>query len=75
MSGGLTREQKRALARTVWSRCGDFAEFWGEMLEGGTIPEELHDADPQAVFEQLSRWLRRLPGDTYDLRLPDPGRV
>lgn len=65
----LTREQQRALAALVMGRIADIAEFWGELTEH--LPA-LADADYHAGVAQLSKWANRLPGDTWDTRLPDP---
>jgi hypothetical protein len=67
---GLTREQKNALAAGVLSRAADIVEFFDEMVDDGSLPEALAGADREAVAVQLATWLQRLPGEAWDMRLP-----
>jgi len=65
----MTRDQKRQLAALVLCRAADIVEFWGEIAEdldrAGVTPED--------AAECIAGWLRHLPGDSWDRRLPDPG--
>lgn len=64
----MNRAQKRALALRLLEQAGDLVEFFGEYLpelaEQGVTPEQ--------VAEKLALWLRDLPGDVWDTRLPTP---
>ena len=68
----LTRTQKRALAVRLLHQAGNLVEFWGEYVEDDEILSEVNSTDAAA---QLSRWLKHLPGEYWDLRLPDPTDV
>lgn len=61
----LTREQQRLLVRAVLSQVGNLVEFQSDYAD-------IADLDPVAVREQLARWMGRLPGTVWDVRLPDP---
>ncbi|PRX91951.1 hypothetical protein [Allonocardiopsis opalescens] len=63
----LTREQKAALAQALLAKAGDLIEFWAETIEEEKV---LRDVDSDAAAQQLSVWLRRLPGRAWDMRLP-----
>lgn len=45
-------------------------EFRRERFEGTVLGGE--DVSTDAIAAQLARWLRRLPGDTWNTLLPDP---
>lgn len=77
---GLTREQKRRLAGNLTSAAAEMA--YSFVTNYG--PEDrsgIYDEDPEvvafdrAVRETLARWLRDLPGDEWDRRLPDPSTL
>ena len=62
----LTREQKTKVVEALMYQAGSMAEFWDEMGPG-------QDGVP---FEEgrayLAALMRRMPGDSWDLRLGDP---
>lgn len=64
----LTREQQACVARALVDAAGTIVEFCHERFEGTSV----EDVPATLVAEQLARWLRRLPGDVWDTRLPDP---
>lgn len=63
----MTRAQKQELAFLLLSQAGNLVEFWGE--HGSPIESELSADD---VAEQLTVWLKTLPSDVWDSRLPLP---
>jgi len=69
MSNSLSRAQKQALASALISHAADYLEFWDERI---TRDEALQDIDINAAAEQLSVWLKHLPGKDWDQRLPLP---
>jgi hypothetical protein len=62
----LTRKQQNALAFLVMSKVADLAEY-PEMLHG---EYDLRGVDMEVVAQQLSSWMKKLPGTTWDDRLP-----
>lgn len=69
----LTRGQKRLLAAALIDKAGTLIEYWHEQVESG-YHADLTDAgiDRESAAEQLAKWLRRLPGDSWHASLPDP---
>ena len=60
----LTRKQKHHLAGALTTAAADMlARRYDETDD----PEMVRDA-----YETVGRWLARLPGDEWDVRLPDP---
>lgn len=64
----LTRDEKRRLA-------GDVIRAAAEMLERRPDVYGLDEETSQAGREQVALWLSGLPGDEWDMRLPDPEAV
>lgn len=62
----LTLKQKQALAVKLITKAGDLVEYWGE----GT--GEMEGVSAEQVGQQLSIWLKGLPGNHWDMRLPQP---
>lgn len=62
----LTNAQKRELAAALLNKAGDLVEFFDEQCPG--LAFEVDRADAAA---QLAVWLKNLPGDAWDTRLPD----
>lgn len=62
----LNNDQKRALAAVLLNKAGDIVEFFTELCP--ELAEEIDAADAAA---QLAVWLKNLPGDAWDVRLPD----
>lgn len=59
-------EKKRLVAHKLLQAAGNLVEFWGEMGAEGVGADE--------AAELLSKWLKYLPGDEWDTRLPQPGK-
>lgn len=59
----MNREQKGALAIAAIQRVADLAEF-PELL-----PDELQGIPGEEIREQLSVWMRKMPGRNWDVRL------
>jgi hypothetical protein len=65
----LTRKAKQALANALLGQAGNLVEFRGEMLDDY---EDLMDVPTEEIALQLTTWLARLPGESWDNRLPNP---
>ncbi len=65
----MNAAEKTALAMLLLRKAGDIAEFWGELVKDEPALAEVSSED---AAEQLTVWLKRLPGDRWDLRLPQP---
>jgi hypothetical protein len=65
----LTRAEQANAAAALISQAGSLVEYMVEM------DERLEGIDQDALAEQYARWLRRLPGHEWDLRLPDPANL
>lgn len=66
MTAKLTNAQKRELATCLIVAAGDLLE---EPEQPMTLPRGM---DRQAAARQLAVWLKNLPGDRWDNRLPRP---
>lgn len=62
----MTKAQKRILVDALLGAAGDMVENHPD-----NIPE-LSDVPASEIAAQLAQWLKRLPGDSWDKRLPDP---
>jgi hypothetical protein len=62
-------EKRRAVAGTLLSAAGTLVEFWTEKTESQEWAGEI---DAEFARECLARWLNRLPGDIWDIRLNAP---
>lgn len=62
----LTNDQKRRLAAALLNKAGDLVEFFTDLCPD--LAEEIEAGDAAA---QLAVWLKNLPGDAWDTRLPD----
>jgi len=65
----ITREQREALAQLVLAQVGNLVEFWSEYTERDPA---LADLDALTARDQLATWMRRLPGEAWDIRLNMP---
>ncbi|SKU62945.1 hypothetical protein [Mycobacteroides abscessus] len=63
----MTRNQRQALAFAVINRAADLSEFWTELID-----DELEGVDREEAIQTIADWLGRLPGNRWDLRLPQP---
>lgn len=67
----LSRNQKHVLARELIRNAADMIENWdneaGELNDQGVTAQE--------AAEQFAVWLAHLPGDGWDMRLPQPQDV
>lgn len=63
----MTNQQKQELAYKVMSRVADIVEY-PEILEG----TELEDVPAEEIEQQLTTWMKQLPGKLWDNRLPQP---
>lgn len=63
----LTNAEKAAVAAALIHAAGTLVESWDEHF-ASTGEDAPVDADLAA--HQISRWLSRLPGKTWDTRLP-----
>lgn len=62
----LTRKQKRYLVGALTTAAADML---GRRYDDTDDPEMVRDA-----YETVGRWLAALPGDEWDVRLPEPAR-
>lgn len=65
----LTNRQKSELAAALLMQAGNLVEFRDHYLDGDAY-EGLRKASSEDIAAQLSTWLKRLPGDYWDSRLP-----
>jgi hypothetical protein len=61
----MTNDQKRQLANLVLFQAGNLIEYHTESLNELGI-------DPGEAAKQLTVWLAKLPGNSWDNRLPQP---
>lgn len=66
----MTKEQKRALAAVLIREAGNLVEFWEEKQASGYGDECLNGLSSNDIGLQLAIWLKDLPGDEWDTRLP-----
>lgn len=72
MSKELTdTEKKRLVARVLLGEAGTLVEFWSEKAADRMEPEEAEQIDGEFARQCLASWLKRLPGDDWDIRLGD----
>jgi hypothetical protein len=65
----MTNDQQRRLANALISEAANMVE---EMYERSGYLDDIKDIDPTAAAMQLANWLQHLPGDSWDIRLPQP---
>lgn len=70
----MSNREKAELARAVLHQVGNLVEFRDDMLDTDTYPA-LRNVTTQEIALQLTRWLQRLPGESWDNRLPFPAAV
>lgn len=63
----LTRAEKAAVAAALIHAAGSLIETWEETF---TSCGEEPPVDAELAAHQISKWLSRLPGDAWDIRLP-----
>lgn len=68
----LNRKAKAALASALLAQAGNLVEFRQEML--GEY-EDLWDVDTDDIALQLTTWLQRLPGESWNHFLPNPDAI
>lgn len=59
----LTKAQKDQVVMALMGQAGNLAEFWGEM--------GLADVPQAAGVDYLASLMCRMPGDAWDIRLPE----
>lgn len=59
----LTKRQKESLAFAVMSRTADLIEFTD------LLPLDLQALSSEDIRKQLAKWMEKLPGDLWDIRL------
>lgn len=68
--GAAKRNARReALATLLLLRAGDIVEFWSDHVRED---EALQGLSAEEAGKMLSEWLRGLPGEGWDARLPEP---
>ena len=67
----MTDDQKRRLANALISEAANMVD---EMYERNGYLDDIKDIDPAAAATQLAKWLQHLPGDSWDMRLPQPAQ-
>lgn len=67
----MNKQQKEALANALLREAGTLIEFWSDKTADSSDSETLATIDPDEAAHQLAVWLKRLPGDGWDLRLPE----
>lgn len=61
----MTAAEKAALAALLIDAAGVLVEFWDDKRT-----DDLENVTADEAAEQLARWLRRLPGHSWSLHLP-----
>jgi hypothetical protein len=67
----MTNDQKRRLANALICEAANMVE---EMYARNGYLDDIKDIDPAAAAIQLANWLQHLPGDSWDMRLPQPAQ-
>lgn len=67
----MTHDQKRRLANALIPEAANMIE---EMHDRAGHPDDVKHIEPSAAAKQLAEWLQHLPGDSWDMRLPEPIR-
>ena len=67
----LTKKQKAAIVSGMLSALGDYIEFFEERRDAGG-GAGLEGVDSETVAAYVSQLASRLPGTTWDTRLPMP---
>lgn len=62
-------EKKQAVAQVLLGAAGDLVEFWTEKTE---YQEWAGEISAEFARECIAKWLSRLPGDDWDIRLTAP---
>lgn len=62
----MNNDQKRQLAAALLNKAGDLVEFFAELC-----PELAEEVSADDAGAQLGVWLKNLPGDAWDNRLPE----
>ncbi|PXY20842.1 hypothetical protein [Prauserella muralis] len=70
----MNLKQKRAAASLLIRAAAEAAAMYGDDPENFPEWEDLQGVSEGEVAEQFARWLRGLPGDAWDARLPMPGK-
>ncbi len=65
----MTNAEKRALVDVLLTHIGNITEFWDEVVRDNP---DLGDISSHDAAKQFSKWLKHLPGDTWDSRRPFP---
>jgi len=68
----MTNKQKEELAGALISRAGELIDDWAREVD--TYHPELKGVSSAEAAEQLAKWLKHLPGNVWDVRLPEPKR-
>lgn len=63
----MNNRDKQALAHELLFRASSLIEFWDELR-----PPELEHIESSEAAEQLTKWLKNLPGDNWVYNLPKP---
>lgn len=64
----LTNQQKADLAEVVIRNVANLVEFRSDMINSPSLANLSTDE----IAAQLTQWLKGLPGEAWDTRLPDP---
>jgi hypothetical protein len=65
----MTRQERDRLVALVVRGAADALAV---AVERGDL--EADGIDEREAYEQVAKWLSRLPGDAWDVRLPEPVR-
>lgn len=66
----MTNKDKQLLASVLISAAANVVE--NMRCDQFAYMEEIKHLDPDAAAMQLAKWLKNLPGDVWDTRLPQP---
>ena len=65
----MTTKQKQELASLLLQKAGDIVEYWDEIKRDNDI---FSNVDSRDIADTLGKWLAKLPGNAWDVRLTDP---
>lgn len=66
----MNKKKTHVLAFAVMSQAANLFEDWEQTTE---LFEDLAEEDYEEARQIVARWMNKLPGDHWDIRLPHPG--
>lgn len=68
----MNRQEKQALAQMLISHVADIVEGWDQRIDDNPNREILKGINHVEASQTIANWLQYLPGDYWDVRLPQP---